>query len=87
MYKIKFPSLLAAAIGLIAAATPAFAWHGHVTRVEGPLGRGYVHSRSVSRAPGSVSSRKWLGLTQGSSSSPSTTSAGTCSAAMRSLCA
>lgn len=55
MYKIKFPSLLAAAIGLIAAATPAFAWHGHVTRVEGPLGRGYVHSRSVSRAPGSVS--------------------------------
>lgn len=55
MYKIKFPALLAVAIGLTAVATPAFAWHGHVTGVQGPFGRGYVHSRSVSRAPGSVS--------------------------------
>lgn len=55
MYKIKFPALLAAAIGLTAITTPAFAWHGHVTSVQGPFGRGYLHSRSVARAPGSVS--------------------------------
>jgi len=55
MYKNKPIPLLAAAIAMAGAAAPAFAWHGHVTRVEGPFGRGYVHNRSVSRAPGSVS--------------------------------
>jgi hypothetical protein len=58
MYTTKSISLLAAAIALAGTATPAFAWHGHVTRVEGPFGRGYVHSRSVSRAPGSVSANR-----------------------------
>jgi hypothetical protein len=54
MFTTKLVSLPALA-GLVIAATPAQAWHGHVTSVQGPYGRGYVHSRSVARAPGSVS--------------------------------
>jgi hypothetical protein len=54
MFTTKFLSLTALA-GLVVAATPALARHGHVTSVQGAYGRGYVHSRSVARAPGSLS--------------------------------
>lgn len=47
-----------AAAGLTAilavAPTAEAGTHGHTTRVQGAWGRGYVHSRQVSRQPGSV---------------------------------
>src|SRR3954447_7810429 len=55
MFKTKIILLGAAAAASLGSAAPAFARHGHFTRVEGRFGRGYVHGRSVARAPGSVS--------------------------------
>jgi hypothetical protein len=55
MPTIKSLSLPVVALGLAFAATPASAWHGHVSHVQGRFGRGYTHDRFVSRAPGSVS--------------------------------
>lgn len=64
MHPLFVPIVTAAGLVLLAAPAEARS-HGHVRSVQGPLGHGYVQSRSVNRQPGSAAVTRSLQTNSG----------------------